>query len=494
MSSDDIKKISVKKNMIMNAILTLSQIIFPIITFPYVSRILLKEGTGRVDFVASVISYFAMFAQLGIPTYGIRACSKVRDDKEELSRTVHELLFINIVMCVLVYAAFFVAVFTVPRLREDIPLYMIMGTTIFLNAIGVEWLYRGLEKYQYITIRSLIFKAIGVAAMLLLINDVGDYVIYGAITIFATSASNILNFINLRKYVSFRPVGGYSIKRHMKMVLTFFAMSVATVIYTNLDKSMLGFMRDNGEVGLYGAAVKIKNILISLVTSISAVLLPRASYYVDKGLMDEFYRILRKAMHFMFILATPISIYFMIFGKEGMLLLSGDDFLGAVPATVIITPTVLLIGITNVIGIQMLVPLGREMHVLYSEIVGAVIDIVLNALFIPKFGAAGAAAGTLAAELGVLIFQLYISRDLKAELTKDVKLLRIVLISMIGIIITVWLKLITFSRVTEPDCFIKLAISAVIFFGFYLAAMLVTKEEMVLEITDQVLRKLHIRK
>ena len=198
------KKKSIKLNFVMNALLNMSSFIFPLITFPYVSRILLPEGTGRVNFATSFIAYFTMFAQLGIPTYGIRACATVRDNKKALSKTAHELLFINIVMSIISYVFLFVALFTVPKLREDRFLYIIVSSTIFLSAIGMEWLYKALEQYTYITIRSLIFKVIALIGMFMLVKTKSDYVIYGGITIFAASASNICNFINAHKYISFK--------------------------------------------------------------------------------------------------------------------------------------------------------------------------------------------------------------------------------------------------------------------------------------------------
>ena len=191
---------SLKLNFIMNAILTMSQFIFPLITFPYVSRILLPEGTGKVSFATSVISYFAMFAQLGIPTYGIRACAKVRDNKEMLSRTVHELLFINLVMSFFAYGVFGICLLTVPKLRMEKTLFLIMSTTIFFNVIGVEWLYKGLEQYTYITVRSIIFKFIAIVAMFLMVHEQSDYVIYGGISILGSSASNIFNFFHICFY------------------------------------------------------------------------------------------------------------------------------------------------------------------------------------------------------------------------------------------------------------------------------------------------------
>ena len=282
------KQKSIKVNFIMNAILSISGFIFPFITFPYISRILLPEGTGRVNFATSLINYFVMLAMLGIPTYGIRACAQVRDDKEKLTRTAHELLFINLIMSLVSYALLAAALLFVPRLFEDRLLYIIVSSTILFTAIGMEWLFKALEQYTYITVRSLVFKAIAVVAMFLLVHQKSDYVIYGGISIFAASASNILNFIHARKYIIMHPIGNYNLKKHLKPVLVFFAMACATTIYTNLDNVMLGFMKGDVDVGYYNAAVKIKLILVAIVTSLGNVLLPRVSYYIQHGQMSEF--------------------------------------------------------------------------------------------------------------------------------------------------------------------------------------------------------------
>lgn len=212
---------SLKLNFIMNAILTMSSFLFPLITFPYVSRILLPIGTGKVSFANSVVTYFVMISQLGIPTYGIRACAIVRDDEEKLKKTVYELFAINVVMSILAYIVFFAALIYVPRLRADRTLFLITGTLIFFNTIGVEWLYKALEQYTYITVRSIIFKFIALIAMFVLVHDVDDYVIYGGISIFAASASNVFNFIRLRKIIGKKKVSQLNFKQHFKPVFTF---------------------------------------------------------------------------------------------------------------------------------------------------------------------------------------------------------------------------------------------------------------------------------
>jgi O-antigen/teichoic acid export membrane protein len=360
--------------MIMNAMLEISKILFPIITYPYVARILHKSGTGKVDFALSVVTYFGMFAQLGIPNYGIKAVAKIRDDRQKLSKLVHELLFINLFMAVISYIAFGASLMIVPKFSRESVLLLVMSAIIFLNAIGIEWLYKGMEMYSYITKRSILFKFIGLIAMFLMVKSEDDYVIYGGITIFATAASDVLNFVNSRKYVDYKRQKDYNIRQHLKPVLVFFSMSVAATVYTNLDKVMLGFMKDDAAVGLYGASVKIKNILLGLVTSAGTVLLPRASRYVDQGKMDEFYAVLRKTMHLILLAAIPFCLYFMMYANEGISFLAGEEYAGSIFPMMIIMPTLVVIGITNISGIQMMVPLGMEKHVLISEIIGAVID------------------------------------------------------------------------------------------------------------------------
>ena len=476
----------------MNAILTMSSIIFPIITWPYVSRILLPDGTGKVSFATSVIGYFSMFAQLGIPTYGIRACVKVRDNKKELSRTVQEIMVINLITCAIVYVVFFGAVAFVPRLQDERMLYIVMSLTILLNAIGVEWLYKAMEQYSYITIRSVFFKFVALVALLLLVHEKQDYIIYGGITIFASSASNIMNFFHIRKYVSLRPVGGYHLKKHLKLIVIFFAMSVATTIYTHLDTVMLGFMKDDTEVGYYSAAVKIKTILVSLVTSASAVLLPRMTYYVETRNKEDFYRIAKKTMNLIFLLATPMMIYFILYAKEGIFFLSGDAYTNSIIPMQIIMPTLLLIGMTNILGIQIMIPMGKEKQVLYSEIAGAIVDLIINILLIPKFGSAGAAFGTLVAELVVFIYQFFAIREVAGIMLKAVRYRILILAVAVSGAASVWVKFLDWSWISPPMLmyFVMLFASAVTFFLVYLVIMSLAKESLVTEVLGQIRRKI----
>ena len=477
------QKKSLKLNFIMNAILTMSSFLFPLISFPYVSRILGPEGTGRVDFATSLIAYFLMFAQLGIPTYGVRACAKVRDDKHLLTKTAQELLVINLVMSALAYVALAVGIICVPRLRQDRLLYILVSLTIIFNTIGMEWLYKALEQYTYITVRSIAFKLVSLGAMFALINSRDDYVIYGGITILASSASYLMNFFHARKYISLRPVGGYEFKPHLKAVMVFFAMACATTVYTNMDKVMLGIMATDVDVGYYGAASRIKSILVSIVTSLGTVLLPRASYYVQQGKMEEFRKISRKALNFVVVAALPMTLYFILFARQGILLLSGDEYLGAVMPMQFIMPTLLFIGLTNILGIQILVPTGREKVVLYSVIVGAVTDVVCNLLLIPKYLAAGAAMSNMIAEAAVLVFQTFALRREVGSAFRSISYWKVALGLAAGSAVSVWVLSMGLGS------FPALAVSACLFFGAYAVVLLVTKEPLVGEVLGQLIGK-----
>lgn len=475
------KKQSIKLNFVMNIILTVSQVIFPLITFRYVAEILHPAGTGIVGFASSVVAYFALFAQLGIPTYGVRATAQVRDDKEELSRVVQELVIINLLMSALVYVVFAFSLVVVPKFAENKALLLVTSTTIIFNAIGMEWLYKGLEQYSYITVRSIAFKFLAVILMFLMIKSEQDTVIYAALTIFAGSASSVLNLLHARKYISMWPVGKYKFGRHMKPIIIFFAMSCATTIYTNLDTVMLGFMKTDTDVGYYNAAVKIKTVLLGVVTALGTVLLPRASYYVEQKLMDEFYRVARKAIHFVFLISLPMAVYFIFFAKEGIFFLSGDAYGGSIIPMQIIMPTLVLIGLTNIMGIQMLVPLGGEKTVLYSEIVGAVVDLILNAILIPSMSSAGAAIGTLVAEVAVFIVQYIALRGSVRAMFLDMRYGALILATALGSLCAVPVKALHLGS------FFTLCISAIFFFGVYGVVMILMKEELVLEILNQLL-------
>lgn len=481
------EKISLKKNYIMNMILTMSTFIFPLLVFPYVSRILLPVGTGKVGFATSIITYFSLFAQLGIPTYGIRACAKVRDDKNELSKTVHEILTINIITCVITYIAFVVVLINSPKMHMEKELYLILSVTILLNSVGIEWLYKALEMYTYIAIRSVIFKILAFVLMIVLVQTSQDYIVYGGLTVLASSASNLLNLFNSKKYIEWKPIKGKQYRKHLKAIVVFFAMTCATTIYINVDTIMLGILKSDIDVGYYDAAVKVKRVLVSVITSLGTVLLPRVSYYVEKKMNEEFKKITAKALNYVVVMALPLMFFFMLYAEHSIYFFAGKAYSGAIIPMKIIMPAIFFIGVSNILGIQILIPLGKEKIVLYSEIAGAIINIILNSFFIPIYAASGAAFATVVAEFVVMLFQcIYLWKKVANSLLK-IQYYKIFFAIVWALVPSIYIRSLNLSN------FVVLLLSAGVFFANYIIVLFILKENIVSYILGSVLDKIKER-
>ena len=307
----------------MKSIMMAMAVVVPLVVYPYVCRTILPEGLGKVNFAQNNVLYFSMLAQLGIPTYGVRACAQVRDDRELLSRTVCEILTINVIMTVISYLLFVAGLLLIPQWREERLLFLVMSVSIVLNTIGMDWLYAGLEQYGFMALWSVIFNLLMIAGVFLFVKTPKDYVAYGAVYVLGTLGARIPYFFHLRSLVSLHPSGKLNLKKHWKAVGIFFAMAVATTIYTSMDAVMLGFMRGTLENGYYDAAVKVKMVLVAVVTSLGVVILPRASYLLEKGEDQEFRKISGKALNFIVDLAMPMCVFFILFARPSILLLSG---------------------------------------------------------------------------------------------------------------------------------------------------------------------------
>ena len=466
---------SVKFNFIMNFIMSASSIVFPLITFPYISRVLMATGNGKVATASAVITYFNMFASLGIPTYGIRACAK-------LSKTVQELLIINSITMFLTCIVFVVTVALVPEFAAEKELYIINGIGMVLNMFAITWLYNALEQYAYITVCNMVVKLLSLVLMFLLVHNPEDYIVYGGITVFASSASYVFNFVYATKFVSFKKSGTYDFRIHIKPILRFFAMAAATSVYTNLDVVMLRFMQGNTEVGYYNAAIKVKTVL-----------LPRLSYYIKKEKTEDFYRMIGKAVNFVVVAGLPLTIYFMLYASESIQFLAGDGYQGAVLPMIILMPTVLLIGMSNITGIQILTPQNQEQKVLNSIVCGAVADFLLNLVLIPKMASSGAALATVIAELVVLLVQCVYLKEILKNIMRDVSGMKIgvaiVVATIGGSLVKGLLDLESFGWSMEIQSFVMLAISACVFFGIYGVVLLMTKEKLVWEIVGNYIEK-----
>lgn len=484
-----VKLKSVKKNFVMNSILTASSFIFPLITFPYISRVLGPQRTGLVSFSTSFISYFLLFSQLGIPTYGIRVCVEVRDDKEKLKKTVQELFTINLMCAFIAYIALFSSFLLIPKVSDNKLLFFVSSSVIILNCMGMEWLFKGLEEYTYIAIRSIVFKIIAVIFMFFTVRSSDDYIMYAVFTVFASSGYNIFNYIRIKKILrvpDFK-LNDLNPRKHFKSILIFFAMSCAVTIYTNLDTVMLGFIAGDTEVGYYNASIKIKNMLISFIASLGVVLMPRVTYYLKNNKFSEFCSVSKKSIHFVMLVAFPCVVFFFIFAQEVIIILSGNSYMPAVPVMKVLVPTVAFIGLSNITGIQMLVPLEKEKAVLISEILGGIVDFGLNLVLIPRFGSLGAAESTLLAEFIVLLVQSYYLKEILKKVFSLKSFAQISICSLIAIIPCCFLSGLITSH------FIKVIVGGVLYFGIYAIMLLIVKDCLVKECLENIFRKIGIK-
>lgn len=475
---------SVKFNFLMNLILTGSNFLFPLLTFPYVSRILEPEGTGKVAFAISLVTYFVMLSSFGVATYGIRAVAQVRDDKEQLSKTTQEILFINLIMMGISYLLFFGLLSFSDKLEQERTLLNISSLLILFTIIGIEWFYKGVEQYQYITVRTILFRLIALISTFVFINTKEDYIIFAVISMIATVGSSILNIINVRRYILFKYYSNYELKKHLKPMFLLFLTGFAIAIYTNTDATMLGFLRTDTDVGYYNAAVRIKAILLGVVTSLGVVLLPRLSYYIQHNMQTEFNIALNKSVNFIMLIALPVAVFFAFFAKETILILAGSSYIEAIIPLQIIMFTVVFVGITNILGVQILLPLKKDGALLISVVVAAVVDITLNIIFIPNLGATGAAISTTIAELSVLIIQCFFVKNYLKILFSNIqyfKILGAILISITSAILV--------SNLSEFSTFITLALTASVFFSIYLILLVLLKEKFLSETILVVLKQ-----
>jgi O-antigen/teichoic acid export membrane protein len=401
---------SLKKNALLNIFKTLLGVIFPLITFPYSSRILQPDGIGKVNFAQSVVSYFAIFAALGISSYGIREAAKLRDDKKQLSKFCKEIFILNCISMIVAYITLIIAIFFIPKFIPYRSVLCVCSATIIFTTIGMDWLYKAEEDYSYITIRHLFFQVLSVFFLFIFIKTKDDYIKYAGIAVFANVGSNILNFFHSKKYISFRHCKIENPFRHLKSVLVLFSMAVAISIYTTLDTTMVGLLSNDFQVGLYTASTKINKIVLQLVTSIGFILMPRLSYYIGKNDFQSFNRLVYKSIDVMFLISIPCTIGLSILSESVILLLSGSYYVQAIPVMRMMNPIIVIIGMGSLLGSQILIPMGKEKYTLVSEIIGAVSNFSLNLILIPRFQAFGAAIATVSAESLVTATQIFFAR------------------------------------------------------------------------------------
>lgn len=413
---------SIKRNLLYNILLNILSVISPLITAPYVARVLEPDGVGLLNFSGTYAGYFALVASLGIPTYGVREVAKYREDKKHLSILVSQLVSIGAITTILVTILFLLSVALIGQLTENYIVFLVSGFALYLSPIKVNWFFQGIEEFGYITLRSLITSVISLICLFVFVRDKDDLIVLIILSLAGGLFADIWNFIKMWNSgirIRFTTNG---LRQHMKPLFILFASSIAISIYTILDTIMLGFLSDYEEVGFYNYAVRISKTMLMLVTSLSMVTVPRVSYFMERKEYDRINELINKSFSFVSFLAFPVAIGLLCIAPTFVPLFLGGKFVGTITPLMILSFLIIAIGLNNLTGVQILIGMGYDKQFLYSVLTGTITNFALNYFMIPYWGAVGASISSVVAEFLILFvtaFYVYKSTPIRFDFKKD---------------------------------------------------------------------------
>lgn len=404
---------SIKKNYLYNLSYQILAILLPVLTTPYLARILGSQGTGIYSYTISIVTYFILFGSLGISLYGQREIAYVQNDKSKKNKIFTELIILRLMTMSL---AAFLFYFLFGRSGEYVLYYRILLFEMLANAIDISWLYQGLEEFKKIVFRNLLIKLLSIFCIFLFVKGSEDVWKYVAIYALTTLLGNISLWFKVRKYVKF-DFKGFSMLRHIWPMLLLFIPQVAIQIYTVLDKTMLGtILKDMTEVGYYEQSQKIIKILLTIITSLGTVMLPRIASCYAEGDKEKIKEYMKKSFSFIFLLSFPMMFGVTAISKNFVPLFFGGGYNQVIPIMSCMATLMILIGMSSITGNQFLLPTKRQKQYTVSVVIGAVINFILNLVLISQLKSMGAAIATIVAEMCVTGVQLYfIRKDLSLK-------------------------------------------------------------------------------
>jgi O-antigen/teichoic acid export membrane protein len=394
------------KNYFYNLLLTLANLLFPILSFPYISRILGPDGIGKVQFVFSFAYYFAIIAGLGIPIYGMREIARYRDNKEGRSLVFSELTLIYVISSICLSVVYLVVIYTFPYFKPDREMYLAALLLILLGCSYMEWVYTGMEEFKSIALRSVLFKVIGLLFMFSFIKTAADYRLYLYLMLFSYLANNVLSIFLLKGKVRFT-LSGLALRKHLTPLFYIFGTTIA-VIMADTDTILLGFLSDVKAVGLYTAADKLSMVSIPIITSLGIILMPKINKdFADKNL-TAVQLTLDQAFNFLVFLGVPIAFGLALLAPEFITLFSGKQFLGATNSMRLLSILPLTIGFSRFLQYLILVPSGKNKEMFLCVIGGLVVSLALNIFLIPGLKQIGSAIANVCSELVITASYFYI--------------------------------------------------------------------------------------
>lgn len=399
---------SLLKNALFNMGYRLMDALFPLVSVAYIARTLSPAGVGSVAFAQNIVSYFVMFAAMGIPTYGTREIAVCREDPQKRDAVFSELIFLNGIATLFCAAIYYGGI---ALLRpEDTLLHCIMGLCILLNLINIDWLYQGEEDYVYITLRSFIVKLVMLMALFCFVKTEADYLIYGLIQCLGVGGNYIFNVFHARKRVRL-VMRGLNIRRHMKPVMLLLLSGLVGAVYARCDVTVLGAITSDAEVGYYTSAQKVITVVITMITASTAVFLPRLSNVIRRD-MQQFQWYLRCGTWLVLWLAIPAFMGLLLVSEDLTRFLFTDAYLPMVDTLKILSLLVLIRGLGDLLCYQAVISSGREKELIFPRVIASLVSVLLLTVLIPRLGINGAAIALIVSETLVNGMILIRQRDL----------------------------------------------------------------------------------
>ena len=395
-----------KKNYFYNLLLSIANILFPILSFPYASRILGPVGIGKVQVVSSFAQYFALFAALGVPIYGMQEVAKFRHDKTRLSIVFSELVITNFIAGLFFAALYTIIILSFPYFRPNIHLYLYAGLIIILGFSCIDWFYSGMEEFKSIAVRSVLIKATALILLFTCVKTQNDYTLYLLLTVFSLVSNNLISFVMIRGKVSL-VFSGIDIKKHLRPLFFISSTTIAASMYTILDTVLLGFLSTEKAVGLYTSAIKLCRITLPFITSIGVILVPRIAKEASENNHSQVQQLLDTSFHFITFLSVPVVFGLFILAPEFIYVFSGEKFTEAETGMRVLALLPLLVGAGYFLAFQILVPGGKNKEMFFSVCGGLICFVLLSFLLVPVYNETGTAIANICSEFVVTALYFY---------------------------------------------------------------------------------------
>lgn len=397
---------NIKKNFLYSSILTTANYIFPFLTYPYVSRVLGVHNIGICNFVDSIINYFILFSMMGIGATGIREIAKSKNNPENRNRIFSSLFILNTISTTIALIILIISIYSVPKLYEYKELMYIGALKLVCNYLLIDWLYRGLEEFKYVTIRTIIVKCIYVGAVFIFIHKANDYKTYYLISCLMITFNALFNGTYARKFVRLS-FSNITLRPYIYPFIILGIYCILTSMYTSFNVAYLGFASNETEVGYYTTATKLYSILLAIFTAFTGVLLPRMSTLVAENKIEEFKLLLQKSINILFTFSIPTIIFSIIMAPEIIAIIAGKGYEGAIIPMRIVIPLMLIIGYEQILVIQTLMPLKKDKYILCNSICGATIGICMNLALVSTYKSIGSSIVWVVSEITVLTLSQY---------------------------------------------------------------------------------------